>query len=469
MLEDLAFSVARPRLPDAGGPVLIKGPSDTRKGPRRPGPRPSSLTRAEPEPVCDPPWPSAPTDGPDASAGGAASRTKSLTAPWSVSVPKPPAAGAEALGNARVDRSIRTPRESRTGRLQELPAEQTCPRPTSRELRSARQDACLTSLPPAGGMTSKVLAASEQITPSLRPSVEAQVQTEPGGAKAAEDAESRHAMETSAQQESQRLRQMVDELQRQVQQLQRQLLQQQTQSSKCQFCEEQRCQLDAMHKEAGVRSREQRRMQETVQTLRDELEQEKSLAEQYKEQMAAMEVQLQDAVQKQLKAEDERTLLEFRLRSAEGVQGGFMGRPSSRAHNTHSRSCTPCLTAPGGPGSGPGAGHVMKAWGEVERGAANRTPDTAARHAEDASTVSPEGDLDLDVPLTSVAKNSDRDVDSWARPTGALAANRRLAAAMEEDSAEEEDDGDDASSSDGEEPLVYHPPKGANRYALNVS
>lgn len=104
-------------------------------------------------------------------------------------------------------------------------------------------------------------------------------------------------------------------------------------------------QLDLTHREAAQKGKELRKVQETVRLLRMELQQEKVMSDQYRGQVDGLEKQLQDAMSKQHRAEGERTLVEWRLRNAEGT-----GRLS--------RSCTPQPSSSRG---------LMKAWGEPGR------------------------------------------------------------------------------------------------------
>jgi len=105
-------------------------------------------------------------------------------------------------------------------------------------------------------------------------------------------------------------------------------------------------QIDFIHRDAAQKGKECRKLQETIRLLRAELQQEKLVSEQFREQVEGLEKQLQDAMRKQHRAEGERSLVEWRLRNAEGA-GGRM-----------SRSCTPQ------PGS---SRSLMKAWAEPGR------------------------------------------------------------------------------------------------------
>mmetsp|Transcript_43940 Transcript_43940/g.103956 ORF Transcript_43940/g.103956 Transcript_43940/m.103956 type:complete len:350 (-) Transcript_43940:122-1171(-) len=131
-------------------------------------------------------------------------------------------------------------------------------------------------------------------------------------------------------------------------------------------------QLDAMHKEVAMKGRELRKVQETVHTLRAELNQQKRLADQYKDQVDTLEAQLVGATQAQQRAEDEKAMAQWRLRTAEGAARG-------------ERSCTP----------GPASARVMKAWSE-----ASCSPADGAFHgsagARPASAIGRSGTFVLD-------------------------------------------------------------------------
>lgn len=94
-------------------------------------------------------------------------------------------------------------------------------------------------------------------------------------------------------------------------------------------------QVDFIHREAALKGKELRKLQETVRLLRAELKQEKLVSEQYRDQVEGLETQLQSAMVKQHRAEGERSLVEWRLRNAEGA-----GRPSTQGGRL-SRGCTP--------------------------------------------------------------------------------------------------------------------------------
>jgi len=101
-------------------------------------------------------------------------------------------------------------------------------------------------------------------------------------------------------------------------------------------------QLDLILKDAAHKGKDLRKTQETVRMLRGELEQEKVVSEQHREQAERLELQLREVQQRQQRADSERTLVEWHLRNGGG---------------SASRSCTPQ----------PGTSRAMKAWGESGR------------------------------------------------------------------------------------------------------
>merc|ERR1719310_1571734 len=171
-----------------------------------------------------------------------------------------------------------TPREPRSGRLHELPAEELLPqlpghslsardgRPRREEMRAAELDGyspsttsgCDASPQSVQALDCDVPVARSGSSKSRRreraPPVathEAEAQTD-GSAAAADVCQAKLEVEQASVREAQLERQVAD-LQNQVQQLQRQLQQQpSTMLQKCQLCEDQRCQMDAMSKEVGV-------------------------------------------------------------------------------------------------------------------------------------------------------------------------------------------------------------------------
>jgi len=120
-------------------------------------------------------------------------------------------------------------------------------------------------------------------------------------------------------------------------------------------------QLDFIHREAANKGKEVRKLQETVRLLRAELQQEKLVSEQYRGQVEGLEKQLQDAMQKQHRAEGEKSLVEWRLKNAEGA-----GRSS--------RSCTPQRGCTPQPAS---SWNLMNAWAEPGRTSDDEEPKTS--------------------------------------------------------------------------------------------
>lgn len=171
--------------------------------------------------------------------------------------------------------------------------------------------------------------------------------------------------------------------------------------------------LDALHREVGNKGRLLRKQEETIQTLRAELQQEKNLVERYREQLELLEEQLSGAKQKQHRAEDERAIAEWHLRSAHG------GRTS--------RSCTPR------PGTSKG---VAQAWAEP--------PARSASVVGQAQSCTP--------------RISNHRLWAEARPESRGRAGRSMPQDQLEDSASS------GVSDDDEEPVFHPPPVGPCRY-----
>lgn len=113
-------------------------------------------------------------------------------------------------------------------------------------------------------------------------------------------------------------------------------------------------QLDFIHRDAANKGKELRKVQESVRVLQAEVQQEKMVGSQYREQVEGLEKQLQEAMRKQHRAESAQSLTEWHLRNAEGsgrlASGSGMQRPPS------SRSRT-------------------KAWDESTKAEPDRTPE----------------------------------------------------------------------------------------------
>lgn len=383
MLDEVPFKVAaRPLCPDVGGSMLIKGPIGGRTGPRRPRPG-AGLLRVDP----DPPWPitsaasssSKPVAWPDV-ARGLPSSFESCRPAVIVDGDIPEAIsdfeGLPARGCSRD--------------LQKLVAslQATCDRQAREliELRAHRVSAAANNAADPQHTAAEVLA--------------------PPAAPVAHD------------EELQKLRLHVQELQRELQNHQRQ--QQQTQlqvrasaaASPDELERQQEQQLETLHREASAKARELRRAQESIQYLRAELQQEKSFAEQCRDQVDGLERQVADAAQKHHRAEEERALLAWRLRACEGLGQ----RPS-----------TQCTTAR------PSTGRIAKAWGEKPAG--------------DCRSLS----ADLS------AQDGVAAAFPWAEPVA------RQHPLQEHDGSSLEDA--ESVESDGSEDLiVYHPPKKTGRF-----
>lgn len=181
--------------------------------------------------------------------------------------------------------------------------------------------------------------------------------------------------------------------------------------------------LDLIHREAAQKSKDLRKLQETLAMVRAELNQEKMVSDQYREQVENLEMQLKNAMQKQHRAEGERTVVEWRLRNAEGA-----GRLS--------RSCTPQ----------PGASRsLIKAWAEP------------GKISEDGEIIASEsGDFSGAFDDQAAARPASR--GSALVGHGSAGHSRQLGGMMgDEDS--ESDKEESAVESDGSEDLeVFHPP-----------
>lgn len=75
-------------------------------------------------------------------------------------------------------------------------------------------------------------------------------------------------------------------------------------------------QLDEAHRDLGDKARELRKAHELIRTLQGDLQQQTQTAEQYRLELEQAEAQMRDAVLKQRTAEDERSVAEWRLRTA---------------------------------------------------------------------------------------------------------------------------------------------------------
>eukprot|EP00746_Dinoflagellata_sp_MGD_P006853 gnl/MRDRNA2_/MRDRNA2_113516_c0_seq1.p1 gnl/MRDRNA2_/MRDRNA2_113516_c0~~gnl/MRDRNA2_/MRDRNA2_113516_c0_seq1.p1 ORF type:complete len:358 (+),score=92.14 gnl/MRDRNA2_/MRDRNA2_113516_c0_seq1:153-1226(+) len=87
-------------------------------------------------------------------------------------------------------------------------------------------------------------------------------------------------------------------------------------------CQIQQEQLDALYEAAGAKSREVHQLQETVWSLQKDLQAHQKLSEQFREQVMELETSLAESTQQRHRAEEERTILEWQLRTAKSVRGG---------------------------------------------------------------------------------------------------------------------------------------------------
>lgn len=132
-------------------------------------------------------------------------------------------------------------------------------------------------------------------------------------------------------------------------------------------CMEQSCQteerafteqLDQILRDGAQKSKDMRRLQETVQTLRAELHQEKLISEQYRDTSEVLEEQLRKTLQNQHRAAAEKTLADWHLRQA--------GTRQSRSATTQPQSA-----------------RARKAWADANlgRSTSNATDDACAKDA----------------------------------------------------------------------------------------
>lgn len=105
-------------------------------------------------------------------------------------------------------------------------------------------------------------------------------------------------------------------------------------------CQIQQEQLDALYEAAGAKSREVHQLQETVRNLQKDLQAHQMLSEQFREQVVELEATLAESTQQRHRAEEERTILEWQLRTAKSVRGG------SKKGSAADRS-TACPSTPG--------------------------------------------------------------------------------------------------------------------------
>jgi hypothetical protein len=81
-------------------------------------------------------------------------------------------------------------------------------------------------------------------------------------------------------------------------------------------------QLDSLYESAGAKSREVNHLQGTVRNLQKELQAHQKLSEQVRDQVSELEARLAEEIQLRHRAEEERTILEWQLRTAKSVRGG---------------------------------------------------------------------------------------------------------------------------------------------------
>jgi hypothetical protein len=89
-------------------------------------------------------------------------------------------------------------------------------------------------------------------------------------------------------------------------------------------------QLDAIFRESASKAKELRRIQETLQTVRAEARQEKLMADQFRSQVEVLEEQLQVSLQKQHRAEMDRTFADRQLRNSTAERPSSSSMPQPR-------------------------------------------------------------------------------------------------------------------------------------------
>jgi hypothetical protein len=80
-------------------------------------------------------------------------------------------------------------------------------------------------------------------------------------------------------------------------------------------------QLDSIYESVGAKSREVMHLQNTVRNLQKDVQAHQTLSEQFRDQVSELEAQLAEEVQQRHRAEEERTILEWQLRTAKSVRG----------------------------------------------------------------------------------------------------------------------------------------------------
>jgi hypothetical protein len=193
-------------------------------------------------------------------------------------------------------------------------------------------------------------------------------------------------------------------------------------------------QLDLVHREAAQKGKELRKTQETVRLLRMELQQEKVMSDQFRGQVDGLERQLQDAMQKQHRAEGERTLVEWRLRNAEGAGPGRPG--TSRA----SRSSTPQPSA---------SRNLIKAWAEPGKISSDDGEPMASGNMSEA-LGSPFNERPSSEKSQRIVQDSPRRQPQLSRGM--------MGEESGEESVESDGEGSVAASDGSEDMEVFHPP-----------
>jgi hypothetical protein len=87
-------------------------------------------------------------------------------------------------------------------------------------------------------------------------------------------------------------------------------------------CQIQQEQLDALYEAAGAKNREVHQLQETIRNLQKDVHAHQTLSEQFREQVLELETSLAESTHQRHRAEEERTILEWQLRTAKSVRSG---------------------------------------------------------------------------------------------------------------------------------------------------
>lgn len=105
----------------------------------------------------------------------------------------------------------------------------------------------------------------------------------------------------------------------------------QTEDDLMERCQIQQEQIDALYEDIGAKNREVNQLQGTVRNLQKDLQAHQTLSAQFREQVVELEASLAESTQIRRRAEEERTILEWQLRTAKSVRGGTKKGSASTA------------------------------------------------------------------------------------------------------------------------------------------